>query len=107
MVLETDIEAAAEEHDSLPNADDVHDEGKSIPVTELFDTTFVQAHTEFESFDEMVAASPSDAGSASEIETVPHREWDEFVAETTDFESEKALVMAARDHWVAEQLGLN
>lgn len=107
MVLETDIEAAAKEHDSLPDADDVHNEGESIPVTELFDPAFVQEHTEFESFDEMVAASPSDAGSASELETVPHREWDEFVAETTDFENEKALVMAARDYWVAEQLGLN
>lgn len=107
MVLETDIEAAAKEHESLPDADDVYDEGESIPVTELFNPTFVQEHTEFESFDEMVAASPSDASSASELETVPHREWDEFVAETTDFENEKALVMAARDHWVAEQLGLN
>ncbi|GAA0243266.1 hypothetical protein [Haladaptatus pallidirubidus] len=106
MVPETDIEAAVEQHDDLPGADDVYDHDEEIPITELFDAAFVQTHTEFELFDELVAASPSDADSADELETIPHRAWDEFVAQTTDFEDEKALVMAARDHWVAKKLDL-
>ncbi|MFC6769615.1 hypothetical protein [Natrinema soli] len=107
MALTTDIEAAAEQRDDLPTAADVHDSDEEISLTELFDAAFVQAHSEFESFDELVAASPSDAASADELETVRHGEWDEFVAETTDLADEKALVMAARDHWVAEKLDLN
>ncbi|MFC4246077.1 hypothetical protein ACFOZ7_03570 [Natribaculum luteum] len=107
MALEMDIRAAAEQRDDLPDAENVHDCDDEIPITDLFDTAFVQANTEFESFDDLVAASPSDADSAAKLETVSHGEWDEFVAETTDFEDEKELVMAARDHWIAEKLDLN
>ncbi|WP_101295930.1 hypothetical protein [Halegenticoccus soli] len=106
MVLEPDIEAVAEQRDTLPEASDVYDHDETPHVTDLFDVAFIRAHTEFESFDEMVAASPSDAASADELERVRHGEWDEFVAETTDFKNEKALVMAARDHWVAKRLDL-
>ncbi|WP_227355828.1 hypothetical protein [Haladaptatus salinisoli] len=106
MVSETDIEAAAEQRNDLPDADDVYDRNEEIPITELFDAVFVQSHTQFESFDELVAASPSNANSADELETVPHKAWDEFVAQTTDFEDEEALVMAARDHWVSKKLDL-
>lgn len=106
MMLEADLEEAAERREDLPDADEVYDRDEAIPVIELFVATFVQGRTEFKSFDEMVAASPTDADSAEELETVLHGEWDEFVAETTDFEDEKELVMAARDHWVAKKLDL-
>jgi hypothetical protein len=106
MVLEAELEEVAERSEDLPDADDVSDRDGSIPVTELFDAAFVQANTEFESFDEMVAASPSDADSPDELDTVRHGAWDEFVAETTDFRDEEELVMAARDHWVAKKLDL-
>lgn len=105
MGSEIDIEAVAEQCDDLPDVDDVYDH-EDIPVSELFDTSFVRTHTEFESFDDLVAASPSDAGSATDLETVPHGAWDGFVAATTDFEDEKALVMAARDQWIAKKLDL-
>lgn len=106
MVSEADIEAAAEQRDDLSDADDVYDHDEEVPITELFDVAFVQTHTEFESFDKLVAASPNDAESADELERVPHGVWDEFVAKTTEFEDEKALVMAARDHWVGKKLDL-
>jgi hypothetical protein len=106
MVLETDIESAAAKRDNLSNADEVYDRGEDILLDDLFDDAFVRARTQFDSFDELVAASPSDAGSAAELETVPDGEWDEFVAETTEFEYEKEFVLAARDHWVAKRLDL-
>lgn len=107
MVLETDIESAAAKRDDLPAADEVYDQGEEIALDELFDDAFVQARTQFGSFDELVAASPSEAGSADELETVSDGEWDEFVAETTEFEYEKEFVLAARDHWVAKRLDLD
>ncbi|MFC6719252.1 hypothetical protein ACFQGT_03060 [Natrialbaceae archaeon GCM10025810] len=106
MALETDLEAIAAQREDLPAADDVHDAGEPIPIMDVFDASFVGEHTEFDSFDELVAASPSDAESAADLETVPHGEWDEFVAETTDFDDEEAFVFAARDHWVAKKLDL-
>jgi len=106
MALEN-IDAIDEQRDDLPDAADVHDRDEEIPITDLFDEAFVQTHTEFDSFDELVAASPNDAGSTAELETVPHGEWDEFVAERTDFDDERELVMAARDHWVGKKLDLN
>ncbi|QSW97686.1 hypothetical protein [Haloterrigena alkaliphila] len=106
MVLETDLEDAAAKRDDLPDADEVYDEGEEIPITDVFDDAFVAERTDFETFDELVAESPSEATSAADLETVPHGEWDEFVAERTEFENEQAFVMAGRDHWVAKRLDL-
>ena len=107
MAFETNLEAAAESADDLPTAEEVlseYDDG--IPIRELFSDVFVAEYTDFDAFDELVAASPSDAATVEELERVPDGSWDEFVAETTVFEDEVEMVMAARDHWVAEKLGI-
>ncbi|MEY7849003.1 hypothetical protein AB7C87_07315 [Natrarchaeobius sp. A-rgal3] len=106
MVLRTDLESAIANEDDLPAVDDVYDESEEIPLSATFDDAFVIEHTEFESFDDLVEASPSDASSADELGEVEPGSWDEFVAETTDFADEEQLVMAARDNWVAKKLGL-
>jgi hypothetical protein len=106
MVRESDLAQAAADAEDLPDPRDVVGEHEAIPIAEIFDEAFVQANTEFESFDEMVAASPSDATSAADLELVPDGTWDSFVAETTVFADEEEMVFAARDHWVETQLGL-
>jgi hypothetical protein len=106
MVRESDLAEVAAEAEDLPHPRDVVGEHEEIPVEAIFDETFMQEHTDFETFDEMVAASPSDAEDAGELELVPDGTWDAFVAETTVFEDEEAMVFAARDHWVETQLGL-
>lgn len=102
MALDTDLESA----NDVPEASDVHDIGSEIPIRTVFDEAFMAEYTEFETFDEMVAASPSDADSAAELGQVPTGAWDEFVAETTAFADDEEMVLAARDHWVAKQLDL-
>ncbi len=106
MVLEIDLEDAAQKREDLPAAEEVYDQDEAISLAEIFDDAFVQARTEFDSVDELVAASPSDAENGDELEKVGHGEWGEFVAETTEFEDGEELVMEARDHWVAKQLDL-
>ena len=106
MAYESDLAAAAADADDLPDPRDVVGRDEEIPLEELFSESFVRDRTEFQSLDELVAASPADAGSAAELGTVPDGAWDEFVAETTDFDDEGELVFAAMDHWVADQLGL-
>lgn len=107
MVHGTDLEAAAADADSLPNAEDVFDVDEDVPVSEVFDDAFVAEYTDFDSFDELVAASPSDADTGADLEYVGQGEWDEFVAENTDFENESELVLAARDYWVGTRLDLH
>lgn len=106
MTLEPDLESRVESADDLPPADEVYDRDDEIPMDDLFDAEFMATYTQFESFDEMVAASPSDAASAEELGLVPDGEWDEFVAEHTSFDDEAEMVFAARDHWVAKRLDL-
>lgn len=106
MVRENDLAQAAAEADDLPNPRDIVGEHEEIPIEDIFDETFVQANTDFESFDELVAASPSEATSAADLELVPDGTWDAFVAESTTFADEEEMVFAARDHWVETQLGL-
>jgi len=107
MAQQFDLEEAAEEAEDLPDPREIVAKDEEIPIEELFDEDFMQENTDFETFDEMVAASPSDATSADDLELVPDGEWDEFVAETTVFDDEEEMVFAVRDHWVAEKLGLN
>jgi hypothetical protein len=106
MARPNDLAEAAAEADDLPHPRDIVGEHEEIPIQDIFDETFVQATTDFQNFDELVAASPSDADSAAELELVPDGTWDEFVAETTTFADEEEMVFAARDHWVETQLGL-
>ena len=106
MARRSELAEAAADADDLPDPRDVFDKYEEIPIADIFDDGFVNEFTDFETFDEMVAASPSDAGSAAELELVPDGTWDEFVAEATVFDAEEEMVFAARDHWVETQLGL-
>ena len=106
MARESDLAAAAADADDLPDPRDVVGRDEEVPLEELFSESFVRDHTEFQSLDELVVASPADADSAAELGKVPDGTWDEFVAETTDFDDEAELVFAAMDRWVADQLGL-
>jgi hypothetical protein len=106
MVQASDLAESAAEEDDLPHPHDVVGKHEEIPIADIFDEVFIEEFTDFDSFDEMVAASPSDASSAAELKLVPDGTWDEFVAETTTFEDEEKMVFAARDHWIETQLGL-
>jgi hypothetical protein len=107
MARDAELRRAAETAEELPDPRSVVGHDEEIPLEDIFDETFMREHTDFETFDEMVAASPSDATSADDLSKIGDREWDAFVAETTVFEDEEAFVFAARDHWVEVQLGLN
>jgi len=106
MSEEQDLADAASEATNLPDPRDVMKEDEEVPIREIFNERFLKERTEFETFDEMVAESPSDATSADDLGLVRDGDWDAFVAETTDFESEQKFVFAARDHWVATRLNL-
>jgi hypothetical protein len=106
VTRDDDLAAAAAAAEWLPDPREIVATDEEVPLEVVFDDAFVREHTDFETFDEMVAASPSDADSAADLGRVPEGAWDEFVAATTEFDDEEALLFAAIDDWVAEQLGL-
>ncbi|MFP9193975.1 hypothetical protein ACLI4Q_20455 [Natrialbaceae archaeon A-CW1-1] len=107
MVLSRELEETAAKCTDLPNAESVYNTDEEISLRDIFDEEFVQEWTEFESLDELVATSPSKAISVDDLGGVSSGEWDEFIAESTDFADEEEFVMTARDHWVAKQLNLS
>jgi len=107
MADDAELRRAVETAEDLPDPHSIVGRNEEVPLREIFDETFIRENTDFESFDEMVAASPSEAATADELGKVNGGEWDAFVAETTVFEDEEAFVFAARDHWVATRLGLD
>lgn len=106
MAREPDLAERAASATGLPDPHDIVGRDEEIPLRELFDEAFVQEYTEFETFDEMVAASPSEVDSADDLGLVTEGTWDDFVAAHTVFADEEELVFTAIDDWVAERLGL-
>jgi hypothetical protein len=53
----------------------------------FFSDSFVQHHTEFDSFDAFCRASPCERDSIGAIQRLPADERDDFVARTTEFET--------------------
>jgi len=107
MQRQSELEKAAEAAEDLPDPRDIVGESEEVPIREVFDEDFMTSNTNFDTFDEMVVASPSEATSADDLDRVGSNEWDDFVAETTIFEDEEDFVFAGRDHWVAKSLGLD
>jgi phage shock protein A len=106
MVLDDDLDELSESPETLRERATAAPTSEGIELTDVFSDEFVAKHTEFETFDELVAASPATAESAAELELVPDGSWDEFVATRTDFDDEEQFVIEARDHWVAGQLDI-
>jgi hypothetical protein len=106
MAQETDLAERAAAADDLPDPHDVVGRDEEVPLRELYSDAFVSDHSRFDTFDEMVAASPAAAESADDLGRVAMGEWDEFVAANTAFDDEEEMTFAAIDAWVADRLGL-
>lgn len=61
--------------------------GTRINSDEFFSQPFMQDHTEFDSFRAFYQQSPWALESPSEIQQVPSTQLDEYVSNTTDFET--------------------
>lgn len=106
MVLEDDLSKRSESADELRSRAADAPRSDEIDVTDVISDAFVAANTSFDTFDELVAASPADAETAAELGAVPRGSWDAFIAEHTVFADETEFVIEARDHWVGEQLNI-
>lgn len=100
------IDDALDRIDDLKsNMKDIEGE-QSVALSELLTDAFMQQYTEFYSEDEMFEASPWTVESESDFEAIPDDEFDQFIAEYTQFESWSAMQKTAHTEWTKRNLGL-
>jgi len=91
-----DLQAAAEELDG----------DNSVPMEEMFPPEFIREHTEFESFEEWLEGSQWQVDSQEDFEDIPDGPFDDYVAETSDFDDWDDMFGTAGREWAARELGL-
>ena len=77
-----------------------------VPVAELFPPEFMRRHTDFATFDELVAESGHDVDSLSDIDRIPEAHWDAVVRRNSGFGSWAEMRRLAEEGWVRRELGL-
>lgn len=90
-----DLRVAAEELDGE----------NSVRMEEMFPAEFMEEHTEFGSFAELLQESQWDVEAQEDFEAIPDGPFDEFIAETTDFEDWEEMYTTAGREWISDELG--
>ncbi len=77
-----------------------------VPASELFTAEFMRRHTDFTTFDEMVAGTGYGVESLSDVDRVHEARWDAVVRHRTGFGSWAEMRRLAEESWVRRELGL-
>ncbi len=77
-----------------------------VPVNELLTSAFMKRWTDFSAFDQMVEESPFAVETAEDFESIPDDEWDEYVDQTTRFESWQEMINRAAAEYTKRKLDL-
>lgn len=85
--------------------EEIEQRSNSIPLDELFVPAFIQAHSRFSSFEEMLRASPFDVETQEDFDAIAGSSLDEFIDEETDFGSWEAMSQRAIREWIRRELG--
>lgn len=78
--------------------------GQVVSMDEFFPPTFMQEHTQFESFESFMEGCPRNPRTNEELADVPDRKLDSYVANTTDFQSWQAMQNQAAQEEIISQL---
>lgn len=75
-----------------------------VPFSELFPASFMQKHSAFESFDELLEAGGFVVNSPEDFEAIPDDEFDRHIARVTDFDDWESMMEQASADYVERQL---
>ncbi|SFF72766.1 hypothetical protein SAMN05216353_10724 [Halobacillus alkaliphilus] len=76
-----------------------------LSFEELFPPSFMSAHTNFNSFQEMLDQSPFEVKSQKDFEAIPNYEFDTYISQSTNFSSWKGMQQKAVAEWTSKKLG--
>ena len=78
---------------------------KTVKFSELFTNSFMNKHSKFSSFDEFAAAGNFDVSSTEAFEAIPDKDWNDWVAQSSDFSDWKEMQQTAGLEFAKGQLG--
>jgi len=91
--------------------DELHDRASALSedadaLAAVFPPSFMQRHTDAESFERFVEESEWTVSSREEFAAIPQREFDDYVADRTSFGDFEEMLGQAGEEGMARQLGL-
>lgn len=78
----------------------------NIPFDELRSLNFMQKNTKFDSIRQMIENNSFNVDSMESFAKIPDDQWDNFVAENTNFDNWKEMQMTAAKNWTSRKLEL-
>ncbi len=101
-----DFEDLADDLEELGNRAEELTGENDVPISELFDPSFMKKYTEFDSLDEFFQESPWTVETEDDLDEIPDGPFNEYVREHTMFSNQEDMMGTATEEWVGDQLGL-
>lgn len=92
--------------DLIGNMEDLEGEN-AVELSEMMPPSFMQRHTDFDSLEGFIEASPWTVESQADFEAIPDDDFDEYVDEHTVFDDWELMLGKAGEKWMARELGLS
>lgn len=105
MIKITGLKEMSKKLDDLANKAEELDGQHSVPIDELFSSSFISKHTSFSNADEMFEASGYKIEKQDDFEAIPDDKWDEFISSISDFPDWQAMLNEAGKEWAAKKIG--
>jgi len=77
----------------------------SVSFEELFTDGFIKKHSKYSSFKEFAAAGGFDVSSADSFKAIPDKEWDVWIAQSSDLSGWQDMQQTAAVAFAKKQLG--
>ena len=82
------------------------EESSEVSFNQLLNEPFMDRYTDFDSLEEMFAASPFDIATKKDFESLDKEELDNFINDKTVFLNWEDMLDKAGELWTANKLGL-
>ncbi|KLV07330.1 hypothetical protein C9I92_24825 [Photobacterium ganghwense] len=79
-------------------------DGSGVSLNELMPPRFIQMHSKFASLDILMEASGFNVKTPADFKAIPAREWNQFIALNTNFESWQDMLSEAGRLYIHKQL---
>lgn len=79
---------------------------QKVSFDELFTQDFIKRCSHFESLEDLFKKSGFVINSQEDLQKIPDKEWDDFIASNTRFKDWKEMLDSAVNEWTRKKLGL-
>lgn len=99
------IDELTNQLDKMAKSADQLSKRKSVSFGELFTDSFMQKHSKFSSFEKFANAGGFDVSSSEAFEAIPDKEWNAWIATSSDLSDWKEMQQTAGLEFAKGQLG--